>query len=88
MPADEWTTSKHVDRYLDRADEFPRRRQGEDVLLEHISRDARCVLDVGTGDGRLLALLSAIARTFAARDLTSPSSCSRQRASVRRWRAD
>ena len=53
----EWTTPEHVERYLDRADEFPRRREGERALLERMPRDARRVLDLGTGDGRLLALL-------------------------------
>lgn len=57
MPAGEWTTAEHVHRYLGRADEYPRRAEGESVLLEHVPRDARRILDLGTGDGRLLALL-------------------------------
>ncbi|MDQ6817064.1 MAG: class I SAM-dependent methyltransferase [Actinomycetota bacterium] len=57
MPSDEWTTAAHVFRYLDRADEFPRRAEGESVLLEHVPRNARLILDLGTGDGRLLTLL-------------------------------
>ena len=57
MPPDEWTTAEHVLRYLDRADGYPRRADGESVLLEHVPDDARRILDLGTGDGRLLALL-------------------------------
>ena len=57
VPAEEWAAAEHVRRYLDRADEFPRRREGEEVLLDHVPRDVGRVLDLGTGDGRLLALL-------------------------------
>lgn len=59
MAAKEWTTPEHVDRYLLRADEFPRRSEGESVLLEHVPLDVGRVLDLGSGDGRLLALLQA-----------------------------
>jgi tRNA (cmo5U34)-methyltransferase len=56
--SDEWNSADHVLRYLDRADEYPRRTEGESVLLEHVPKDARRILDLGTGDGRLLALLN------------------------------
>ena len=57
MPQDEWATVEHVDRYLERADEYPRRTEGESVLLDHLPRDVRRIVDLGTGDGRLLALV-------------------------------
>lgn len=60
MPGEEWTTDpERVHRYLDRADEFPHRTEGESVLLEHVPRSARRILDLGCGDGRLIALLQA-----------------------------
>ena len=57
--SEEWTTAEHANRYLALADSVPHRAEGEGVLAEQVPRDARRTLDLGTGDGRLLALLQA-----------------------------
>lgn len=59
MAPEEWKDVGHVDRYLAGADDFPHRREGEGVLLECVAGDVGRVLDLGTGDGRLLSLLRA-----------------------------
>ena len=53
----EWTNPEHAQDYLGRADTLPHRHEGEGVLGEQVPLSARRILDLGTGDGRLLALL-------------------------------
>ena len=52
-----WTSSEHALGYLSRADSIPHRVEGESALLEIIPQTAERILDLGTGDGRLLALV-------------------------------
>ena len=52
-----WTSAEHALDYLGRADSIPHRVEGESILLEFIPAGVRRVLDLGTGDGRLLAIV-------------------------------
>jgi len=56
-PVNLWTSSGHVRDYLERADSIPHRAEGESVLREFLPNQARRILDLGTGNGRLLALV-------------------------------
>lgn len=52
-----WTSSEHVNDYLERANQISHRSEGEAALLEFIPPQTRRILDLGTGDGRLLTLV-------------------------------
>ena len=50
----EWQSPHHAAAYLERADQVPHRAAGEAALLEEIPAGASRILDLGSGDGRLL----------------------------------
>jgi tRNA (cmo5U34)-methyltransferase len=52
-----WSTTEHALDYLARADRIPHRTEGEATLLDLVPQTVDRILDLGTGDGRLLALL-------------------------------
>jgi SAM-dependent methyltransferase len=55
-----WSTAEHALEYLRHmADSMPHRTEGEATLLEFVPPNARRILDIGSGDGRLLALVKA-----------------------------
>jgi len=56
-PVNLWSSPDHVREYLERADSISHREEGESALLEFIPRTTRHILDLGTGDGRLLSLV-------------------------------
>ena len=56
-PVNLWTETQHAREYLQRADLISHRGEGEAALLEFIPRGVKRILDLGTGDGRLLALV-------------------------------
>lgn len=58
-PVNLWSSSEHAQDYLERADSIKHRGEGEATLLEFVPHSTRRILDLGTGDGRLLAIVRA-----------------------------
>jgi SAM-dependent methyltransferase len=53
----EWKSTEHALAYLKIADGIPHRTEGEATLLEEVPNASTRILDIGSGDGRLLSLL-------------------------------
>ena len=53
----QWTSASHALDYLARADQIPHRTEGEAMVLDQVPKAVKRMLDLGTGNGRLLALL-------------------------------
>jgi tRNA (cmo5U34)-methyltransferase len=56
-PTNLWNRHEHAAQYLERADAIPHRAEGEAALVECLPRTAERVLDLGSGDGRLLSIV-------------------------------
>jgi SAM-dependent methyltransferase len=56
-PQNRWPDVEHALWYLARADDIPHRAEGTAVFVELLPERVRRVLDLGTGDGRLLDLV-------------------------------
>ena len=52
-----WPSAEHALEYLRRAGSIPHRVEGEATLLEFLPANAARILDLGSGGGRLLALV-------------------------------
>jgi ubiquinone/menaquinone biosynthesis C-methylase UbiE len=55
--SDEWSDPNHSINYLGRVNSFPYRKEGDAILLANISADAARILDIGSGDGRLIKMI-------------------------------
>ena len=56
--AKEWSSQQNALAYLNVADSLPHRSEGESVLIEHLPEVTKRILDLGTGDGRLIRLIN------------------------------
>jgi tRNA (cmo5U34)-methyltransferase len=59
-PVNLWSNERHAVQYPERADAIPHRSDGECALLEWLPRPLARVLDLGSGDGRLLSIVKTV----------------------------
>ena len=52
-----WISNDHVQTYLAKAGKLPHQEEIKNILLEQIPSNVKRVLDLGTGDGKILALV-------------------------------
>jgi len=52
-----WNVPEHALAYLQQADAIPHRAEGEAAVLEFLPPRLNRILDLGSGDGRLLTLV-------------------------------
>jgi tRNA (cmo5U34)-methyltransferase len=57
--AKEWSSPQNALAYLNVVDSLPHRSEGQSVLIDHLPENTKRVLDLGTGDGRLIRLIKA-----------------------------
>jgi SAM-dependent methyltransferase len=57
VETNEWATAEHAEAYLERAPRLPRRDIAYSELLEILPADPRRVLDLGCGDGKVMAMI-------------------------------
>ena len=57
QPVNLWTQTAHATDYLERRRDIPHRDEGYDALLEYVPATTERVLDLGTGDGYLMAFV-------------------------------
>ncbi len=60
MTVNLWTEAEHARDYLERRRQIPHRDEGYAALLEFLPPAPRRVLDLGTGDGELVARIRAL----------------------------
>jgi tRNA (cmo5U34)-methyltransferase len=72
----EWSSPEYASEYLQIAESIPHRNEGEQVLIEYIPTDAKRILDLGTGDGRLIKLIRSKQQQYERQQQLSMSSLS------------